>query len=276
MAIDPIINNTTALNPTYANKDEATAATTLDKDSFMTLLLTQLQNQDPTSPTDTDTILSQTADLATLEAQENTKSALEDMVSSFQSTSQYALISSVGKLADTGVSTVTFDEKGEAVDLEVYMTSYAESGNITIKSSSGEVIRKIPMEALEEGQVYSGLIAATWDGKDEEGNSVDAGSYTVTVDYTNLNGNKVSDPMGRYLIESVKVSGDTPQVKLAGNYYDFSAIQEILERATTSPTSTPPATRRASPSSPPSTPSRSRRTSTSPPTNTGWAPPWPR
>lgn len=229
MAIESIVNNTTAINPTYANSDAANAATTLDKDSFMTLLLTQLQNQDPTSPTDTDTILSQTADLATLEAQENTKSALEDMVASFQSTSQYALISSVGKLADTGVHGVTFDEGGESVDLEVYVSNYAETGNILIKDANGEVVRKIPMEAQEEGQMYHGLVAFTWDGEDEEGNKVDAASYTVTVDYTNPSGVKYSDPMGRYLIESVKVSGSEPQVRLAGEYYDFSAIQEILD-----------------------------------------------
>ena len=228
--ITSTINNTTAVNPTYGTSDNpVNPDSILDKDSFMKLLLVQLQNQDPTSPTDTDKILSQTADLATLEAQENTKTALESMVKSYQGTAQYALISSVGKIADTGQNAVSFEERGEDVDLEIYMGGYAESATITIKSTGGEVVRKIAVPVKEDGSYYHGLIEFGWDGRDEAGAKVEGGTYVVTLDYTNPAGTKVSDPMGRYPIESVRVSGTEPELKMAGSYYKMSDIQEILD-----------------------------------------------
>ena len=55
----------------------------LDKDAFMKLLLTELQYQDPTSPMDSEKMLTQTSQLATLETQENTN----QMMKSFRAVS---------------------------------------------------------------------------------------------------------------------------------------------------------------------------------------------
>ena len=54
----------------------------LDKDSFLKLMLVSLQHQDPSEPMDTEKILSQTSQLATLEASKNTNKALEGLASS--------------------------------------------------------------------------------------------------------------------------------------------------------------------------------------------------
>ena len=55
----------------------------MGKDDFLKLLLTELQHQDPTSPMDSEKILSQTSQLASLEAQDKTNKALEALTASF-------------------------------------------------------------------------------------------------------------------------------------------------------------------------------------------------
>ena len=74
------------MSTTVTSTNTSTASTTvsnpkavLDKDSFMKLLLVELQHQDPTDPMDADKILTQTSQLATLESASNTNKALEDL-----------------------------------------------------------------------------------------------------------------------------------------------------------------------------------------------------
>ena len=67
----------------------------LDKDSFMKLLLVELEHQDPTDPMDSDKILTQTSQLATLESASNTNKALEELatqLSASRDLRQYRLL----------------------------------------------------------------------------------------------------------------------------------------------------------------------------------------
>ena len=65
----------------------------LGKDDFMKLLLAELQHQDPTSPMDSDKILNQTAQLAQLESQEKTNTALEKLAASFSNSKNFSAVS---------------------------------------------------------------------------------------------------------------------------------------------------------------------------------------
>ena len=74
-----------AINSVGTNAATATTSSTtvnpngvLGKDDFLKLLLLELKYQDPTSPMDSEKILSQTSQLAGLEASENTNKALDN------------------------------------------------------------------------------------------------------------------------------------------------------------------------------------------------------
>ncbi|HUH42926.1 MAG TPA: flagellar hook capping FlgD N-terminal domain-containing protein, partial [Sulfurimonas sp.] len=67
-----------ATNAEYAAANTSKDKSILGKDDFMKLLLVELQYQDPTEPMDTEKILTQTSQLAPLEASENTNKALSD------------------------------------------------------------------------------------------------------------------------------------------------------------------------------------------------------
>ena len=66
-------------------KPSSTGGNTLNNEAFMKLFLEQLKNQDPTAPMDTKEILTQTAQLTQVEAQEKMKTAMEKMTAAMDS-----------------------------------------------------------------------------------------------------------------------------------------------------------------------------------------------
>ena len=90
-------------------------AAALGKDDFLKLLLTEMQYQDPTQPMDTDKILSQTSQLATLESADNTNKTLTALAASLQGSQQLSTVSAIGKIADLGDDTVTTKADGTSV-----------------------------------------------------------------------------------------------------------------------------------------------------------------
>jgi flagellar basal-body rod modification protein FlgD len=206
--------------------DYATTSTTEDKtklstDDFMTLLLAELQFQDPTDPTDTESILTQTSELASLDSSDSTNAALEDLTKTLAASSDFSAISAIGKTADLGSNAITYTE-GEDTSFEMYFPSDVASGNVEILDSNGNVISSIPAEKGDAG-VYT----YTWDGKDLAGNRVDEGVYYATASYTNTAGNSLNTRVGTYPIESVRFDEGTTYVKVGSGYVPLDTIKEI-------------------------------------------------
>ncbi|MDR1451499.1 MAG: flagellar biosynthesis protein FlgD [Helicobacteraceae bacterium] len=222
MAVDTIdfMGGTTNATITY------NPSSTLDKDAFLKLLLVQLQYQDPTSPMDTDKMLSQTADMAVIESQENIQKAMEDMVAQFKVTSAYQLIGAVGKLADTGLNAVQFRTSGVEYRDYLYYEEDFENGLLIISDSNGVQIRAEPIE-----YGFAGLQEFVWDGKNSAGSAVEAGVYSIRAEYTGKSsGKSYITELGVYPIESVSLDQATPRLYLGGEYYTLDQIASIKDR----------------------------------------------
>jgi flagellar basal-body rod modification protein FlgD len=222
MAIDAYGNTLTTA--TAATATAATAAankTVLGKDDFLKLLLVELKNQDPTSPMDSEKILSQTSQLAGIEASENTNKALTTLASSLSASLQLSGISAIGKLADTGSNGVVL-EKGQSTDFQIYFPSDVTTGSIKIMDVDGKVLR-----TMDVGATNAGVAQYTWDGKDNGGAVQQPGVYYVESNYTKTDGTTASSRVGIYPIESIKFDSGKTYAKLGASYVDFSTIKEI-------------------------------------------------
>ncbi len=203
MAIDGISNvpgNPTA--PTQRNGDSSTDR--VGKEAFLELLVTQLQNQDPLQPQDGAEFVQQLAQFTHVEQSVRQSEALDVISLQLTGLSANEAVSLIGKdvmmkgnkVAFDGVSATSF-----AANLE---KSSAET-KVTIRNSAGEAIR-----TLELGPQPAGNLNIPWDGRDNAGQLVDAGSYTVEVSAT--------DDTGTPIDVSQDVSGRVVGVDYAKGY----------------------------------------------------------
>ena len=152
----------------------AAASTSLGSDynNFLKLLITQLQNQDPTAPLDTNQFTSQLVQYSSVEQQINTNTNLTKLID-LQSGNQVLQSSAlVGKSVQITSDHISL-QNGTA-GLQLTATT-AEPVKVAIYNESGVKIRDAAVQAQPGPNNW------TWDGRDNYGHAVADGAYKVTV-----------------------------------------------------------------------------------------------
>jgi flagellar basal-body rod modification protein FlgD len=145
------------------------------QDQFLTLLTTQLQNQDPTDPLDNSEMVTQLAQISTISSIESlgtTAETISSQISASESLQASALVGN-GVLIDGNTIKVA---SGEATTFGVTLASDADDVTVTISDSSGNVVR-----TLDEEDMSAGTQTLSWDGLQDDGTTAADGAYTFTV-----------------------------------------------------------------------------------------------
>ena len=171
------VTGTTATTPkTTSTATNATDVQGLNQnfDQFLKLLTTQLQNQDPLSPMDTAQFTNQLVGFSQVEQQLKSNDTLNKLLT-MQTINMTSLgVSFIGK--DVQVAGSSFNATGSgSVDLAYSLPSTAASGSISIKDSSGNVV------FTKATDLSSGTHEFVWDGKETDGTTAPAGTYTMKV-----------------------------------------------------------------------------------------------
>lgn len=143
-----------------------------NENNFLKLLTTQLQHQDPSSPMDSKDMASQIAQFSSVEQQVQTNSNLQTLISLNESSQLTANKSLVGQTATFSSSVLPLQSGKSNLS---YTGNNGEIVGISIADSSGRIVRHNVTEAS------SGSNNWTWDGKDDNGNQLPDGSYSVAV-----------------------------------------------------------------------------------------------
>lgn len=229
----PVSNNTTTQNAQAAAAKKASSVTTnpkakLDKDAFMKLLLTELKYQDPTQPMDSEKMLTQTSQLATLETQENTNKMMKELADQLKAQSSNGMnayaISAIGKMATIGDVSLKIDDKTTATKFDLNFNAEVESGVITISDKDGNEIETMQIEKGTKG-----VASFTWDVKNSNGKRVEHGIYNVSAKYTDTKGNSHTVEPGSYPVEAVRFEKGVAQLKLGSTYVPITSIKEFSE-----------------------------------------------
>jgi flagellar basal-body rod modification protein FlgD len=200
----------------------------LGKDDFMKLLLTELQHQDPTSPMDSDKILSQTSQLAQLESQDKTNKALEALTASFTNNQNFGAVSSIGKYAKLeSTLALTYNTQGKPnpINFELEFAEDIKDGSVRIYDEKAHLVKTIKIEEGNQGKQKF-----TWSGLNDAGENAKGGSYNIVADYYNKEGVKLKGEFGSHKIDSVKFDGGKTYLKLDGTFVDFSHVTEIYDK----------------------------------------------
>jgi len=170
MSIDPL----NAL-PSSSNGLYETESTTLGKDDFLTLLITQLQNQDPLNPTDSVEYTAQLAQFSSLEQLSNVNQNLEYLQLYQASINNAQAVSFIGKQVLAQGNAIQLND-GVADNCEFELAADASGVVVNIYDQAGNFVK-----ALEEGAMQAGRQRVAWDGTDQNGNTVADGNYTFEV-----------------------------------------------------------------------------------------------
>lgn len=219
MAVSPT-NSTSAL-ATATSKDQSNPKGVLGKKDFLKLLLVELQYQDPTAPMDTEKILSQTSQLATLESSDNTNAALGKLSASLSSAQQFSIIAAIGKTADLGSNSIAHD-KGASSIFEIYFPNDIKQGIVEIQNSNGSVV-----QTLNVGTNKAGVYSFTWDGSTPSGVDAEGGVYNISANYTDSSGKGQTTKLGTYPIEAVRFDKGNTLVKVGSSYVPLTNIKEV-------------------------------------------------
>jgi len=159
---------------------------TLGKDDFLKLLVAKLTNQDPLDPIEDEAFVADLAQFSTLEQMQNINNSLQNSLDwdylQMQTINNTMATSLIGKKVHASFNNIYLDEDNTP-QISFNTTEYAESVNIRIMSSDGTVVRTLTME-----EAPAGTNSIPWDGRDESGQRVPQGYYTIEVSAVDASG----------------------------------------------------------------------------------------
>ncbi len=191
-----------------------------DFDTFLQLLTTQLRNQDPLEPMDTNQFTQQLVQFSGVEQQIRTNSYLESLITSTEAQAVNAVVGYLG-------STVTAN--GVATNLQNGQASWqlsapfaGESSSITISDANGREVYSQPYS------VPAGQSTFTWDGRMSNGQTAPEGIYRILVQGQTAGGDPVSvDTSITGQVTSVDVSGSEPVLRIGDVEVSLAAVQRV-------------------------------------------------
>lgn len=155
--------------------DPGASSTAMGKDDFLTLLITQLQNQDPLNPADSTEYTAQLAQFSSLEQLSNVNANLEYMQLYQASINNAQAVSFIGKeILALGDEVQVTD--GQAENCRFELSGDASGVVVNIYDGDGKFVK-----AIEQGAMNAGRQTVAWDGTDQNGNTVADGNYTFEV-----------------------------------------------------------------------------------------------
>lgn len=170
--------HTSGSSSSSTSSAKSALSSTMTQADFLKLMTAQLQAQDPTKPVDNSQFVSQMAQFSQLSATQQLDTDLQGFSSNVSAGMQTTQVLGSSNLLNRSVlvpsSTMSFDGS-HSVGGAVNVTS---AGNVSVNvlDSSGNVVRSMSL-----GNQSAGLAQFSWDGKDNNGNTVADGSYTLAA-----------------------------------------------------------------------------------------------
>lgn len=180
MAVDSVNTNSVLSGLAISNTSASESATVDDenKDMFMTLLLAQIENQDPLEPADQTEFVAQLAQFSTLEGIQDLNTTIDDIGAMYRSSQALQATTLVGR--EVLVSgQVGYLEPGGSISGIIESGQASGEVLMTVKDSSGQVVA-----SLDLGNVGDAETPFVWDGKDSEGNALPEGLYSIAIEGT--------------------------------------------------------------------------------------------
>lgn len=188
--------------------------------TFLTLLTTQLKNQDPTSPMDSNAFTQQLVMYSQVEQQIQSNTNLKTLITQGQSNAANLTTSYLGKKVSVtnGQASLT----SGAANWTYNLSGTAAATGLSITDANGKVVY------TGAGETAGGNHAFTWDGKDSNGNQLNDGTYKLTVTAADSAGNALTTSTASAgTVSQIDLTGPTPQLVIGNMEVGISDIAAI-------------------------------------------------
>jgi flagellar basal-body rod modification protein FlgD len=169
---DPITQYAAQTQASLAAAQSKKSANNLGIDEFLTLMTTQLKNQDPMKPLDGTAFIAQLAQFGAVSGIQEMQTSMETLAASLRSTQALNGASLVGREILAPTNSITHTE-GVSVSGEVEVPDGIETIEVRITDSAGEVVRQMTVPATNN------LSTFTWDGLRDNGVTAGSGKYEI-------------------------------------------------------------------------------------------------
>jgi flagellar basal-body rod modification protein FlgD len=194
------------------------------QNTFLQLLVTQLQNQDPTNPMDSSQMTSQLAEINTVTGISQLNTSLTSLATQLNAgqTSQAAMLIGSSVLAPGSSITVA---SGKTNEFGVQIASAASDMKINVINSAGKIVNTIDL-----GAQPAGTVPVTWTPVDSTGAALPAGTYTISATGTINGAAGTGTTLTPGTVESVvQGTGGAPSLVLSnGNTVALTSVAAVL------------------------------------------------
>lgn len=189
-------------------------------DTFLQLLTTQLQNQDPLDPLDTNQFTQQLVEFASVEQQVDMNTNMQTLISLQQTSEATSAMQFLGSSVTLSGASATL-AAGSPAAWSLNSPSPA-TAQVTITSASGQVAYTGTTSLNAGTQTYS------WNGQGNNGVTWPAGQYTLAINATGASGQTVTVATQiQGTVSGVNLSQSPPQITVNGQSYPITAVQSI-------------------------------------------------
>lgn len=211
------------MKPDNSGSDSASSAKRLaeDMDTFLTLLTTQLQNQDPTNPMDSKEMTNQLVQFSQVEQQIAQNQNLEKLVSLQGQNATASAVSYIGRMVQAPGNTTVFENGSAKFGYELPQS--AETVTLMVRDKSGVAVFETT------GKTSTGRHEFTWDGFDNGGNPRVDGEYSLLVTATAADGTPIEaavDATGK--VTGVESDLNGPKLMMGTIAVEIDKVSKIL------------------------------------------------
>ncbi|MCB1886678.1 MAG: flagellar hook assembly protein FlgD [Rhodocyclaceae bacterium] len=223
MATSPISSNPTAdVLASLTRSAEVSSAQDEAQSKFLTLLTTQLKNQDPLNPLDNAQVTSQLAQISTVDGIERLNLTMGKLLDGLAGNETMQAAALVGRSVLVPGDHVDLGEGGARGGFHI--ESPAESVTVSIRDANGLEVAQLDLGALD-----AGTHSFAWDGNSQNGTPAAEGRYQITVTAQNSEGTVAATALERGTVTSVVRGSDGVSAEVGSlGMFSMSEIRQIL------------------------------------------------
>lgn len=234
------ITGTKISSATTSTTTDTTAADKADelKNQFLSILLTQMQNQNPLDPMDTKEFTGQLTQFSSLEQQIDTNSKLDGLLGALTKSSLSSAFGYIGQYVDLDTETSTMQDG--ATNWTYALPEDAESVVVKITAADGTILYKGTMSnssgtgEMSKGTYNFGITNADLSKAVEDGTVL---KMSVTAENSS-NKAITADIHTTVKVESVQSDTDGTYLQAGGILFEIGDIKKIVKAPTTTTTAT--------------------------------------